>query len=83
MYIHIGSGYVLRRDEIIGIFDMDNTTSSHITRDYLNAAEKRKAITNTAEDIPKSFIVTGTGDVYLSQLMTQTLLKRSQVQGIE
>jgi len=83
MYIHIGSGYVLRRDEIIGIFDMDNTTSSQITRDYLSAAEKRDEITNTAEDIPKSFIVSANGDVFLSQLMTQTLLKRSQAQGLE
>ena len=81
MYLHIGSGNMLRTDSIVGVFDLDNTSQSHITRKYLSAAEKNGEVINAAEDIPKSFIVCRDGRgmrVYLSQLSTQTLLSRSR-----
>lgn len=80
MYINIGAATVLRTENIVGIFDIDNTTISARTRSYLNKAEKNGRIINVAEDIPKSFIVVneaGKNIVYLSQLSTSTLLKRT------
>lgn len=80
MYIHIGGTTVLRTENIIGIFDLDNTTISARTRNYLNRAEREGNVILVAEDLPKSFIVTqedGQQRVYLSQLSTQTLLKRT------
>ena len=80
MYIHIGGTTVLRTENIIGIFDLDNTTVSARTRNYLNRAEREGNVILVAEDLPKSFIVTqedGQQRVYLSQLSTQTLLKRT------
>ena len=80
MYIHIGGTAVLRTENIIGIFDLDNTTISARTRNYLNRAEKEGKVILVAEDLPKSFIVTeenGEQKIYLSQLSTQTLLKRT------
>ena len=80
MYIHIGGTTVLRTENIIGIFDLDNTTVSARTRKYLNRAEREGNVILVAEDLPKSFIVTqedGQQRVYLSQLSTQTLLKRT------
>ena len=79
MYLHIGGGTVLRTDSIVGVFDLDNTSQSHITRKYLAAAEKNGEVVNAAEDIPKTFIVCRDErgmKVYLSQLATQTLLSR-------
>ena len=79
MYLHLGSGAVVRRADIIGIFDLDNTSQSHITRKYLAAAEKSGQVINVAEDIPKSFVICNDGKntkVYLSQMATQTLFKR-------
>ena len=81
MYLHLGSGALVRTDSIIGVFDLDNTSQSHITRKYLTAAEKAGQVINVAEDIPKSFVVCrdeGGMKVYLSQMASQTLLKRSQ-----
>lgn len=81
MYLHLGSGALIRTDSIIGVFDLDNTSQSHITRKYLTAAEKAGQVINVAEDIPKSFVVCrdeGGMKVYLSQMASQTLLKRSQ-----
>ena len=79
MYLHLGAGAVVRSESIVGVFDLDNTSQSHLTRKYLTAAEKSGQVINVAEDIPKSFVVCKGESgmrVYLSQMSTQTLLKR-------
>ena len=86
MYLHLGQNTVIPKSAIIGIFDMDNTTSSHITRKFLNNMEKSGRIINIADDIPKSFVLCddmGNITVYLSQLSSQTLLKRSTSMSLE
>lgn len=85
MYLHLGKGWVIRGSEIIAIFDLDNSSQSHITRKFLSNAEKEHQVINAAEDIPKSFVVTeheNTRRVYLSQLASATLLKRWESGGL-
>jgi len=100
MYLHLGQNFVVPEADIIGIFDMDNTTSSHITRKFLSEAEKSGRVTSVSDGLPNSFVVCageesrsriapppeknagsrgerGKTKVYLSQLSSQTLLKRS------
>ena len=80
-YIHLGKGSVINTGGIVGVFDLDITSQSHITRAYLAAAEKNGQVVYAAEDIPKSFVVTeenGQRRVYLSQLASATLLKRAE-----
>jgi extracellular matrix regulatory protein B len=80
MYLHLGKGNVVSTDIIIGIFDLDITSQSYLTRAYLTAAEKAGQVINAAEDIPKSFVVTesnGERKLYLSQLASATLQKRA------
>lgn len=86
MYLHLGQNTIIPKTAVIGIFDMDNTTSSHLTRKFLNNMEKTGQIINIAEDIPKTFILCddmGKITVYLSQLSSQTLLKRSYSRSLE
>ncbi len=81
MYLHLGQNTVITHDEIIGIFDLDNTTVSKKTRDYLKIAEKQGRIHVVSNELPKSFIVCNQNDeikVYLSQISCATLLKRTQ-----
>lgn len=81
MYLHLGADTVVKTDSILAVCDLDNTSSSHITRDYLRAAETAGRVVNVAEDLPKSFVVcreNGVTRVYLSQLNTATLLKRAE-----
>ena len=61
MYLHLGKGTVVSTDDIIGIFDLEITSQSHITRKYLAMAEKAGQVVNASEDIPKSFVVCGRG----------------------
>ena len=81
MYMYIGQGTVLMTEDVIGIFDLDITSQSHITRAFLNAAEKRGEVVNASEDIPKSFLLCcaeGSEKVYLCQPSTGTLLRRAE-----
>lgn len=80
MYIHLGQDTVVKKEEIIGIFDLDNTTVSKRTRDFLKKAEINKEVINVSSELPKSFIVTQKNNkqkVYISQISSSTLLRRS------
>ena len=82
MYLHLGSSVVIRQRDVVGIFDLDNTTSSRITRDFLTQAQR---VVTVGDDLPKSFLLCrdGAGEttVYLSQLSSATLLKRMESGG--
>lgn len=80
MYLHLGQDTVVSFDEIIGIFDLDNTTVSKITRDYLTKAEKSGRVINVSTELPKSFVLCRERDgdkIYISQISSTTLLKRA------
>ena len=78
MYINIGNDMSVRDKSIIGIFDMDNTSTSKRTREFLTRAEKNGEII-PCDDLPKSFVLTseyGFTRVRLTSLNSATLEKR-------
>ena len=81
MNLHLGQGTVIKMDEIMGIFDLETATVSKISRDYLARAQKSGQVVNVSLELPKSFVVcrdeTGRLTVYISQISTATLLKRT------
>ena len=79
MYLHIGNNYSVDVRDIVGIFDIENTTVEKCTKLLLERAEKEKKCIYTTYEMPKSFIVTmneGRERVYISQLSAATLRKR-------
>ena len=87
-YFHIGNNMVISEDEVIGIFDLDKITVFKINRTYLSNIEKRGKIVNVTKDIPKTCILCCGDDfesetIYLSQLLTSTLKKRSLASSFE
>ena len=80
MYLSIGNDMAVREKAVIGIFDMDNTTTSKRTREFLANAEQEGQVV-PCDELPKSYIVTaeyGMDRVYLSALSSATLEKRSR-----
>ena len=80
MYIHLGQETVVKEEDIIGIFDLDSTTVSKHTRKFLEIAEKKNRVVNVSFELPKSFVLCankGKSKVYISQLSSLTLQKRS------
>ena len=78
MYLSIGNDMAVRDRNIIGIFDMDNTSTSKRPRDFLSKAEKNGEVV-PCDDLPKSFVLTaeyGLDRIYLTSLTAATLEKR-------
>ena len=78
MYLSIGNDMAVREKSIIGIFDMDNTSTSKKTREFLARAEKNGEVV-PCDDLPKSFLLTaeyGLDRVYLTPYNSSTLEKR-------
>ena len=78
MYLSIGNDMAVRDSSIIGIFDMDNTSTSKRTRAFLAQAEKEGEVV-PCDDLPKSFVLTseyGFNRVHLTALNSATLEKR-------
>lgn len=82
MYLHLGQNIVVAHKDIVGLFDLDNTSSSHLTRGFLERAEKEGRVVNVSEDLPRSFVLCRRGKgppvVYLSQLSAAALLRRTE-----
>ncbi len=81
MFLHLGGDTVVSQKDIIAIFDLDITTTSKITREFLHVAEEEGFVVNVApEDLPKSYIVAEINKesrVFISPISTATLLKRA------
>ena len=78
MFLSIGNDMAVRDRSIIGIFDLDNTSTSKRTREFLNRAEREGEVI-PCDDLPKSFILTaeyGFSRVHLTALNAATLEKR-------
>ena len=78
MYLSIGNDMAVREQSIIGIFDMDNTSTSKRTREFLTKSEKEGNVV-PCDDLLKSFVLTaeyGIERIYLSALSAATLEKR-------
>ena len=79
MYLHIGNGKNVRKKDIIGIFDLDTSTISKITKKYINKKQKNGELEYLDSDLPRSFLLVEDGDGYkirLSRISSTGLLLR-------
>ena len=78
MYLSIGNDMAVRDKSIVGIFDLDNTSTSKRTREFLEKNEKEGQVV-PCDDLPKSYVLTteyGMDRIYLTSLTAATLEKR-------
>lgn len=78
MFLHIGNGVSIRKKDIVGIFDLDTSTVSKITKDFIN--KNNSKITYTDTDLPRAFILTddgGESGIRLSRISTLGLKQRA------
>lgn len=81
MYLHIGNDVMLDMGDIIGIFDLENTTITKQGRKFINSAQANGEVKPFAgEDMPRTYVITERGgrqSVYLSSIYSHTLKKRA------
>ena len=79
MYLHIGNEIIIKKSDIVGIFELDGKITTEQTKNYLNEAQKKNALKSAGYDLPKSFIIVDGEEgetVYLSHISVSSLLKR-------
>jgi hypothetical protein len=80
MFLHLGGDVVIPLKSIIAILDIETTTISKDTKDFLTVAEEEGFIESISDDLPKSFVITEIdkkSKIYLSPISSVTLQKRS------
>ncbi len=80
MFLHIGNDKLINTKDIVGIFDIERTSASKATKDFLNKAGKQKRVSYVSSDMPKSFVVCLDENlnetIYICPVAVSTLLKR-------
>lgn len=83
MYLHLGADVVVKKDDIIAIMDMESSSLSRTTKEFLKNEEMMGRVINVdVENLPKSYVLVRYNKnretfVYISPIATQTLLKRA------
>ena len=87
MYLHLGQNIMVRNQDVIGIFDLDNTTWSFRTRRFLEQAEREGRVAAVGDDLPRSFVLVQEGDgppvVYITALSSSALFARGARNSFE
>lgn len=81
MYLHLGGKVIVCNQDIVGIFDLENTSVSKDTKAYLARVQKEGRVENVSMEMPKSFLITGKKDeekVFITQMSPATLRRRNE-----
>lgn len=84
MYLHLGGETVVKMSDVIAIMDLDVTSTSKITREFLAIAEEEGFVINVSEDLPKSYVLAeigGKSRMFVSPISSATLRKRAAGKG--
>ena len=80
MYIDIATDFLIDDRDIVGVFDLDNTTTTTIhTQNFLNEKQKQNKVVYLIKDLPKSFVLTRDGTVYVVEIASQVIRKRLEM----
>ena len=82
IFLYVGHSNSVKTRDIVGIFDMDTSTVSRVTKNFLSASQKRGEVENTTTEIPKSFILYDKNKkqtaVCISQLSSFSIASRAK-----
>lgn len=79
MYLHLGNETIVNTKNIIAIFDLESTSVSKFSREFLKTAEEEGFVRNVSAELPKSFIISeekGQSVVYITNISTKALAGR-------
>ena len=81
MYLFLGQDTVVSTRDIVGVFDLDKSSTSPLTKRFLREAQRQGRVVDVSPgELPASFVVCereGQSLVYLTQISVSTLKKRA------
>ncbi len=81
MYLHLGKDTVVNTKNIIAILDLESTSVSRNTRDFLKIVEEEGFVRNVSEEIPKTFVlceIDGQSVIYITNISSKALSGRTE-----
>ncbi len=75
MYLFLGGDVTVKKDDVIGIFDIEECSVSRITADFLNASQKQGRVVSVSDDMPKAFVVCSE-KTYITNVSNTTINRR-------
>ncbi|MEE1046300.1 MAG: DUF370 domain-containing protein [Clostridia bacterium] len=79
MYLHLGKGTIVNTSDIIAIMDLESSSMSPNTREFLKVIEEEGFVRNVSEEIPKTYVVCevdGQSVVYVTNISSKALAGR-------
>lgn len=81
MYLHLGKDVSVNTKNIIAILDLESTSVSKATRDFLKIVEEEGFVRNVSEEIPRTFVlceINGQSVIYITNISSKALAGRTQ-----
>ncbi len=81
MYLHLGCDTVVSTDDIIAMMDLESSSISKYSKEFLKTATEEGFVKNVSEEIPKSFIICekdGQSVIYITNISTKALSGRTR-----
>lgn len=81
MYLHLGKDVSVNTKNIIAILDLESTSVSKSTRDFLKIVEEEGFVRNVSEEIPRTFVlceIDGQSVIYITNISSRALAGRTQ-----
>lgn len=81
MYLHLGKDVSVNTKNIIAILDLESTSVSKHTRDFLKIVEEEGFVRNVSEEIPRTFVlceINGQSVVYITNISSKALAGRTE-----
>ncbi len=81
MYLHLGKDVSVNTKNIIAILDLESTSVSKGTRDFLKIVEEEGFVRNVSEEIPRTFVlceINGQSVIYITNISSKALAGRTQ-----
>ncbi len=81
MYLHLGRGTVVNTANIIAIMDLESSSVSANTREFLRVVEEEGFVKNVSEELPRTYVVCeidGQSVVYVTNISSKALAGRAE-----
>lgn len=78
MYIHLGGDVLIKKNNIVAIIDLENTTDNQINGMFLKSIKNNKNVNYISENGKEKTLIITLKEYYLSPISSTTLFKRSR-----
>ena len=81
MYLHLGRDTVVNTKNIIAFLDLESTSMSANSREFLKIVEEEGFVRNVSEEIPKTVVlceIDGQSVVYITNISSKALAGRTE-----